>query len=455
MSLEHAGPHYRIISIILCLSLLTGLGASLATLSLPGQLLVTILLVAVILIVLFLAHPTIMLLLFLFIRPSIDVYRNWGMFLGPEANLNLNALFALVLIMVGSAFVLVRRIKFWEASIAKLFLVFLCLNLVWGFLVSPDKFSMFADILRIFSYLIIFLLSSYLFTSERKIRKLVTVYFLAIVPSLIIGTYQGITRTGLIGTHAPEENINRIFGTFGHPGNMAHYLVFLLIISYSVFVLRQKTKELNAKWLAISMVLFPFIVFTYLRAAWAALLGAWASIAVIRKSMWALVVIALLAVISINIPAVSQRLYGLTSLYARFRIWKYLLSANAGGVCSIFGNGLGFVAYTLQGWGQIFTQAHNDYLRLFIENGVVGLVLYLLMLASILRRAYNFMIADCVSSFYRSLASGVFGMCIAMIILSITDNLLTIGVIQWPIWSYFGSFYGLAENHKKQLKRIS
>jgi len=97
---------------------------------------------------------------------------------------------------------------------------------------------------------------------------------------------------------------------------------------------------------------------------------------------------AAVAVISLAPKASVERLFSIGKAVAsgdlnyRQVIWQHTLSAWQEN--PILGGGTGSLGYLLNSYHVNYEWAHNAYLQILVENGLIGLVIYLLMTGSLL-----------------------------------------------------------------------
>lgn len=112
-----------------------------------------------------------------------------------------------------------------------------------------------------------------------------------------------------------------------------------------------------------------------------------------------------------------------------------------------FGYGLGMYVPTnlvVHGYLEGALEAHNDYLLLLIETGLIGLAAYIFLIAStliqIIRTAWHRTGNDKKTAWIvAALLMGIFAM-------SFGDNILRVTALQWALWSLVAAV--LATNNK-------
>src|SRR5690606_31656759 len=115
----------------------------------------------------------------------------------------------------------------------------------------------------------------------------------------------------------------------------------------------------------------------------------------------------------------------------------------------ILGNGLG--SFTLvraritsnpyEAW-----EAHNDYLRLAIETGLLGILSYVILILSILIKIISLLIYNKKNQPDMYLwIIGLFGLAIGFFAMSISDNILRNTAMQWAFWAYMAGVFAIGK----------
>ena len=162
---------------------------------------------------------------------------------------------------------------------------------------------------------------------------------------------------------------------------MALFSIYLLTIS------SKKTQKIFSIFLLIICLIF--LIFSYTRTAWIAFATGLTVFVVLSKSikMYFFSFVFLITVLGSAYSIVYQglysdlttkRQYGMNSFEFRYkRAWPAAIEAFQ--MNPIIGNGLGGSHYAMKKIGFNHT-AHNDYLTILIETGVIGLVGYCIFL---------------------------------------------------------------------------
>jgi Lipid A core - O-antigen ligase and related enzymes len=366
--------------------------------------------------------------LLLLLRSSIDVFSDKSLLISG-VNLNLSSLFAMYCIFMVFIYVVLNKI-YIKNNIITAFIIFI----VVGFISVILPYNYHLGIVELFKYisiLAVYLIILYLNSKEENFDSHITkaIILSSIVP-LSVGLYQIIFKKGFSSGFSSEQGLNRVYGTFVHPNSYAFYL---LIIVVTIFIYNQKY-ERNKFFYLLGAVALLELYFTYTRSAW---LG----MALIVVSYVFLSDISFNKKISFGIFLIilSIPIYNLTyhrfanifsgsmeesSLATRLYIWKGMFSVFK--ERPIIGYGIGSFKYysnIVLNWR---IEAHNDYLRLLFETGVIGLLTYMSIQFKVLKNILKYkidgykVVSILICTFY---------------LLSLSDNIIDMAVCQWYLWT--------------------
>lgn len=267
--------------------------------------------------------------------------------------------------------------------------------------------------------------------------RAIAAVFLAVPVPVIVAAVQAATGDGLF----EAAGFSRVTGSFTHSNPFAAFLVVAILMALAaVAVLSGRRRGLA---LAVIVLAAPALLLTYTRGAWLALfIGAVVVGLVLRRaSILAGLLVAGIAV-ALLIPSVGDRFStvsdvsaeedygpGQDSLAWRVDYWQRALDLSA--ESPVVGIGLKQIADTLPE----AKQPHNDFVRAYVELGVLGLIAFAVMLGrfvvigprgtSLLRREGN----PSARGVDRALAAGFAGVAIAFVVMSLTANLMSQAVV--------------------------
>lgn len=261
-------------------------------------------------------------------------------------------------------------------------------------------------------------------TRALALRTLVVCGLSAVAP-LLVGLLQMVT-----GTSRGSAGLDRLTGAFLHPNSFGIFLVVLVVMALAVLPhLSGRPRLAVGALLAVSGL---ELVLTYSRGSWITLVVGVAVIAALQSRRLFLLfplAVALLLVL----PSVRGRLADLAqgdtvggragnSFTWRLQHIQEILASVHGQ--TLFGIGPKLTDLLTEGG----RPPHNDVVRVFVENGAVGLACYLLLLAGMCTVAVRFLRAA-TPGLERGIAVGYCGVVAAFVVNSMGANLITQFVI--------------------------
>ena len=282
--------------------------------------------------------------------------------------------------------------------------------------------------MRWLSTVLLFLIIVDRVRDERERGKFLGALMLSALVPVLLGLYQFVSGEGNQAT----ENYNRVFGSFVHPSPFGIYLLTLLpVTAVLCFHKGPGWSKLGLAVLAVAMGMCAVLTFT--RIVW---LGAIVIVLVLgsarsRLTLFALPVL-VIAVFTL-LPSVQDRFQGATETTGydstgawRVKHWDEQLAQTTPTTLPL-GAGLGAVEYVLG------NQAHNDYLRIWVELGLVGSAAYLWLWGSLIKGAIT-NLRGAKTSLDRYLILAFLAMFGGRLVMSLTDNLLIQPVLEWYFW---------------------
>jgi O-antigen ligase len=232
-------------------------------------------------------------------------------------------------------------------------------------------------------------------------------------------------------------------GSFVHPSELGKFTALVFVFAFCCFLIGPRGRA-KAGWGAYAALTGLIMLLTYTRVVWVAAPFAILIVAVIcKRPAIPIILFGGAAAVAARVGDVQKRLSGFSSLDVRQRLWSELVPrVNLGDVP--FGFGFGRVQAmvqlaTVQAGIPFLNQVHNDYLRVFLETGVVGLVLYVATLLGILAISAHALWWLDMTVLGRRLAASLFGCTIVVLITSVTDNLFQRPAIIWTYWALAGA----------------
>lgn len=263
-------------------------------------------------------------------------------------------------------------------------------TLIWLFLmlifsvpsciIAPDLAEGFTNYIKVIGGMSAYLIAYNCINSKKDLKYiLVTIAILTPIVPLAFGAYQYVTATGNMFTHIYHDpkRIASVFAMYNHFGEFLNIVTFILL---GMILSNEFTKQKKILLLILVIVCVESLL-AQNRGSWVGLvLGLFVSMFVYRRVMPLRLVIiggtllALLAGTYITarfamLTELSQ--YGATqdTLSGRLDMGVKLLESAM--ESPFTGNGLGFVSTVLS------NDPHNDYLWIFVENGLFAAVMYI------------------------------------------------------------------------------
>lgn len=302
--------------------------------------------------------------------------------------------------------------------------------------VSPSPTTSLLEWSRLSSVLVMFVVLEQLLRRRELWRwALVAVYASSVGP-IAVALVQRAT-----GTAQVIEGLPRVSGTFIHPNSLALYLTFLLVMGLALV-----TRVRGAAQAALTVFLLAgcgVLVLTYTRGAWIAAAAGALLVAWLLSRRLALLLVAAGGVLLVSVPSVLNRFADLAegsrpsgatgnSLVWRVQQWQdaMVLADDR----PVTGAGLAMVQ-ELSTSGKL---PHSDYVRAYVESGTLGLVAYLALLLVLVVVAHLAWVRAS-DPLERGIAAGYAGCVLALLLMSLADNLISQSVVLW----YLAVFAGL------------
>jgi O-antigen ligase len=280
-------------------------------------------------------------------------------------------------------------------------------------------------------------------------RLLLAIYLSALVPVGLTLFY--------IALHKPQftsGGFGRYQGTFSQPNPFAIYLCMLIVMGAALLPhLKVRVRILMVLLMAASVVC---LYHTYTRSAWVATLIGVVAVAIIgRRKVLGAVLFACLVVGLLAVPTISQRFADLASVAGggssvnaqgntsnsvvwRFSYWSEVLPlANSNPVTGI---GLKMSSFLTDQ----AKEPHNDFLRAYVETGVIGALAYFALLISMVLVARQ-SLKEAGPGFDHSIAVGFAGCVIAFVLISIVSNVITEVIVLWYYVAFAAAAYAVTK----------
>lgn len=392
-----------------------------------------------IIIALFFYRPLYGFLSILVLRTSADLFASeFSISLTDTINVNIASIFALLLITLSAILLFVKRRDLLRIPLLIPFGVFIIFTAL-TYIYSIDRDATFQETLRVLSIFLSFATSYVLCISIPTARKTIisTILLSAAIP-LFFAVLQLVTDTGFSDNLGTD---GRLFGTFKHPNSFASFLVIIIaILTYRVFSKHTDHKNKN---MSITLLFFTIglMVLTFSRGGWFAVMIFFGIFSLLRAPK----ILFGIAIISVILFFTSQTVHDrIEDIYnppadssIRWRVeqWKNALAAwqlsptlgyGAGTEVAIHEREQGFYS------GNPYT--HNDFIKALQETGVVGFVLFALVLITtlILLISTSMQLPKSNDKLFALVITLLF---IAEIGFSMSSNIWRGTAVQWLLWT--------------------
>jgi len=317
-----------------------------------------------------------------------------------------------------------------------LFLFTCCLSILG----SRNPTSGIAETMRIVSAVMMFVVVEHIARDPGKMRRILAAIYLSALFPLAFTTFgflMGNPRSEVKGS------FTRILGTFNQSNGFGRYLMLLIIMGVAIYPYLERRWQRCLGVLLVGCSLC--LVLTYTRSA---LIGTVLGLVIVgliqnRRIVAGVLVAGALALVIV--PNLSGRFTELasdnaaypereTTLDWRLDYWADVLPlANSNPVTGI---GLGQTQYyTAQG-----KAPHNDFLRAYVETGLIGLGAYVILMITLISTGFRALAAAPTGTMRRGIALGFLGCAIAFAADSTVANVISNMAVLW----YFLAFAAMA-----------
>jgi len=336
--------------------------------------------------------------------------------------------------------------------------LFLSANLVSLSMSVWHRLSMRNFLFKTMEYVLIYFVVFDSFRKKRQIHKAVYTILAIASISAFDGLFQAVTHRELLRGYgwAWVDSIGRIGASFNIPADFGAYIITVLPVIFLLALMQCNPKKFI--FYSASFLLALCLFLTFSRSAWLGFIFSvifmWVICDKMRKRIFLIVFLALMAFAAIfayfNIG--NHITIGGGSLIDRMQIWRIGWSIFRDS--PIFGRGPGtfmfnFGRYKPESYLYI-VYAHNCYLQMLAEIGVVGLLSFLWIIIAFFRSAL-ISIADTKDGFYKLILIGSTSGIFAYLIQAALDtNLysLPLAVLFWFMMGFVMAVVRLAGKNR-------
>lgn len=316
---------------------------------------------------------------------------------------------------------------------------------------SIDPVASTTELARLASVVMMIVILERLCRTPKVMRRvLMAVFASAVVPALV-GLQQSLGGAG----RAVIDGYSRVTATFTHPNSFAMYLAFLVVMGVALV----PQVRWRWRWPALAALALggTLLLLTFSRGAWIAAGVGLIAVGALHGRRTAAAIVVLVVLLTLT-PAVGARFGDLdeevkdsgatgNSLVWRMGYWKQAIELAK--EHPVTGVGPRMVA-AATGGGKL---PHNDYVRALAEEGLLGLASYTLLLASfvaVARRAW----LRARPGLERAVASGFVGCTATLIVVSITDNVISQGVVLWYYAAFAAAASAVAHRNRAEATHV-
>lgn len=325
------------------------------------------------------------------------------------------------------------------------------LVILWGlgtvaYSIAPG--ASLQEALRMFDLLVIGFLAYASVERYRDYRFLLMAIFASSLLPILFGIYQFVFGIGLT-----DENVSaiRIFGTFSHPNVFSLYLFTVAAVAsiyFLVYARQDRARLFTGLYLGLVLVT---LLLTYARIAWISLFIFMFLVALWRYRFLLLPLVLLPVVLATFVPAVNERVVETlhptpdSSIVWRQNLWHDMILKTNLEDRNWLGSGMDtfrISAEQLRGERFGSNESHNDFVKFYVDGGVVGLVVLMLYLI-----AFTFPAAKVrrltPSHSLKNMATLLLLLVLTLVIASLSDNTFKNTPVQWILAVAMGGFLAL------------
>jgi O-antigen ligase len=235
---------------------------------------------------------------------------------------------------------------------------------------------------------------------------------------------------------------------------LAFYLVLSLALCFVVYLISDKKKVPITLYGLAAILYLAALAFTYTRSAWLGLLLIIILLGLTRFRKFLLISIIVLTISYFSFQQINARVQSLGSTDPSSSIeWRIQLWGDSIGYFMerpILGYGVGTsneVILNNRGPQTGSDFEHDDYLRIALDAGIIGLIAFLILITDLLSTLFK-IYQQQNKPRLKVLAFVVFILAISFYLISFGDNILTDTALEWSLWTLFGGLIATQTNWK-------
>lgn len=432
LSINYKVAGYKLFG-ILGLLFVTSFAGLILSMSVPVIFKLGLVLLPILIVVILTVNPLLILNLVFLLRPELELFRQAGM---------LKLFTGLILVL--AFFVLSTKkdkIDFcWDRL--KYLYIFTLVSII-SLIYTINHITSVVFIFKILSFIAIYLLVFNLVTTREDGIKLLSYFPLAAILPLIYGFYQVVSGQTYVMTNT---GLMRFASFFYFANNFAQFLLIILLGSIPLFLYIKKKRKIPL-FLLLNAIIITIVILN-VRSIWLTILISSFVIAYFLPKLRKHLIVITPVIILLFLPLFAKgfgkvinpnpHLKYSESFYWRLNFWEEIIT-KVFVRQPILGFGIGTSEEVTATYIRCALMPHNDYLRILLDTGILGVIPYILFLLSNLLFSYR-NIHKYKKDFYLNVCG--FTLFVSFIFMTIAQNIFYYTNIMW----YFLGF--LALNNK-------
>ncbi|MCA2214357.1 O-antigen ligase family protein [Jidongwangia harbinensis] len=294
------------------------------------------------------------------------------------------------------------------------------------------------EALRILTVVVMFVVLEQLVPDQRYARRVLLAAYLALALTI------GYTVLASLGGNPPAEvkgSFVRISGPFAQSTTFGRYLMFMVVFGVAIY--RYLSGRLRAALAVLLVLSLGFLLLTNTRSAILGVAVGLVVVALVQRSARMVAALAVAAVVGLALmPSVGERFAQLAdarqvggaptgnTLAWRLGYWAEIVPlANRNPVTGIGPNMTQFQTDEAK-------KPHNDFLRAYVETGVVGLLAYLAMVVLLVHAGLRALRRAPPGTLQRGVAAGFLSCAVAFVAVSAVSNVLSNVATLWYLVAF-------------------
>jgi putative inorganic carbon (hco3(-)) transporter len=400
------------------------------------------------------------LLLFLLLRPAMDVFRDIHVISAGSIDINLNSAISILFLIWGIMTLWTKREYLDDVPNKYPFIILISL-MVMSLFYTISTADTLTSTIRFINLFLIFAISYISVAKEElTLREIVHTILLSSIIPILAGFWQLLAGSGI----STFDTHGRLFGTLGHPNVYAFFLLSIIIIHSQFSGVKPTAYWRDEKHHSyrdiIYIVLILLLLLTYTRVT---VLGLFLYLSILgiyryRNLLYTIIIIAISSYVVLfplnnflssttglsltNIPLVSRitdRNEDADSINWRLSVAEETIPIIRSK--PFFGYGYGtFESVRINNRSLVHelddsAEAHNEYLRFALELGIIGFIAFIYLMSSLIVTTLR---AGKSTKKLENLVH-IVGWMSVIALASLSDNLLRHTPVMWLTFSYWGA----------------